>query len=166
MSSGLATYTAIHVILSLAGIVSGLVVLSGFLSSRQPGGFTPVFLWTTLLTSLTGFGFPFTHVLPSHIVGALSLGVLAIAIFARYGRRLAGGWRWAYVVSAMTALYFNCFVLVVQVFLKVPALKSLAPTQSEPPFVVVQLVVLAAFVMLTIAAAVKFHPAQQRRAAA
>jgi len=162
----LATYTAAHVILSLVGIASGLVVVSGLLSSRRFEQLTQVFLSTTVLTSLTGFGFPFEHVLPSHIVGTLSLAVLALAIFARYGRHLGGIWRAMYVVSAMTALYFNCFVLVVQLFLKVPALKNLAPTQSEAPFVVAQLVVLTAFVLLTAAAAVKFHPQQNRAAAA
>jgi hypothetical protein len=162
----LATYTAVHVILSVVGIASGLVVIFGFLSSRRLEQLTHVFLSTTVLTSLTGFGFPFEHVLPSHIVGALSLAVLAVAIFARYGRRLAGIWRSLYVVSAMTALYFNCFVLVVQLFLKVPTLKNLAPTQSEAPFVVAQFVVLTVFVLLTAAATVKFHPEQNRAAAA
>jgi K+-transporting ATPase A subunit len=107
---------------------------------------------------MTGFGFPVDHVLPSHVVGALSLLVLAIAVFARYGRRMAGAWRWVYAVTAMIAFYFNVFVLVVQLFQKVPALKALAPTQSEPPFAIVQLVVLAVFVTLTFKASIRFRP--------
>ncbi len=156
--STLATYTAVHVIISLIGIVSGLIVAAGLLSSKRLDQWTQLFLSTTALTSITGFGFPVDHLLPSHIVGALSLLVLAIAIFARYGRRMAGAWRWTYAVTAMVALYFNVFVLVVQLFQKVPALKALAPTQSEPPFAVVQLVVLAVFVTLTFKASIRFRP--------
>jgi hypothetical protein len=156
--SALATYTAVHVIISLIGIVSGLIVAAGLLSSKRLDQWTKLFLSTTALTSITGFGFPVDHLLPSHVVGALSLLVLAIAIFARYGRRMAGAWRWTYAVTAMVALYFNVFVLVVQLFQKVPALKALAPTQSEPPFAVVQLVVLAVFVTLTFKASIRFRP--------
>jgi hypothetical protein len=156
--SALATYTAVHVIISLIGIVSGLIVAAGLLSSKRLDQWTQLFLSTTALTSITGFGFPVDHLLPSHIVGALSLLVLAIAIFARYGRRMAGAWRWTYAVTAMVALYFNVFVLVVQLFQKVPALKALAPTQSEPPFAIVQLVVLAVFVTLTFKASIRFRP--------
>jgi len=155
----LATYTAAHVVISLIGIVSGLFVAAGLLSSKRLERTTQVFLSTTALTSITGFGFPVDHLLPSHIVGALSLLVLAIAIVARYGGRMAGTWRWIYAVTATIALYFNVFVLVVQLFQKVPALKALAPTQSEPPFAAVQLVVLAAFVALTVMAAIRFKPA-------
>jgi hypothetical protein len=162
----LATYTDVHVVISLVGIVSGLFVAAGLLSSKRLDGMTLVFLTTTALTSITGFGFPFEHILPSHIVGALSLLVLAIAIVARYGRRMAGAWRWIYAVTAMIALYFNVFVLVVQSFQKVPALKALAPTQSEPPFAVVQLVVLVAFVALTVTASIKFKPASTATARA
>jgi hypothetical protein len=154
----LATYTAVHVIISLIGIVSGLIVAAGLLSSKRLDQWTQLFLSTTALTSITGFGFPVDHLLPSHIVGALSLLVLAIAVFARYGRRMAGAWRWTYAVTAMVALYFNVFVLVVQLFRKVPALKALAPTQSEPPFAITQLVVLAVFVTLTFKASVRFRP--------
>jgi hypothetical protein len=157
--SALAMYTAVHVIISLIGIVSGLIVAAGLLSAKRLDQWTQLFLSTTALTSITGFGFPVDHLLPSHVVGALSLLVLAIATGARYGRRLAGAWRWIYAVTAMIALYFNVFVLVVQLFQKVPALKALAPTQSEPPFAVVQLVVLAAFAALTVTAAIKFKPA-------
>jgi hypothetical protein len=162
----LATYTAVHVIISLIGIVSGLFVAAGLLSSKRLDQMTQVFLSTTVLTSITGFGFPVDHLLPSHIVGALSLVALAIAILARYGRRMTGAWRRIYVVTAMIALYFNVFVLVVQLFQKVPALKALAPTQSEPPFAAVQLVVLAAFVALTVTASIKFKPASTATARA
>ena len=154
----LATYTAVHVVVSLIGIVSGLVVLAGLLTSRRFEPATQVFLSTTVLTSLTAFGFPFDHLLPSHIVALLSLVILAVAIYARYGGKLAGPWRRTYAVTAVLALYFNVFVLVVQSFRRVPALKELAPTQSEPPFAIAQLTVLVIFVALTVAAAVRFRP--------
>jgi len=154
----LSTFTAVHVIISLIGIVSGFIVLSGFLSAKRLNGLTALFLLTTVLTSVTGFGFPFDHLLPSHKVGIISLVVLAIAILARYSFHMAGKWRWIYVVTAMIALYLNVFVLVVQSFEKVPSLKAMAPTQSEPPFLVAQLVVLALFIVLTIFAVKKFHP--------
>jgi|SRR5947207_5289282 len=158
----LATYTAVHVIISVIGIASGLVVAVGYLSGKRFEQATRVFLSATALTSLTGFGFPFTHLLPSHIVGVLSLVVLAVAIFARYGKRLAGAWRWGYVVAATLALYFNVFVLIVQSFLKVPALKTLAPTQTEPPFAIAQLVALAIFAVLGAAGVKTFHPEKTR----
>lgn len=152
-----ATYTFLHVLISLVGIGSGLIVMFGFLTGRQLNRMTVIFLVTTVLTSATGFGFPFDHLLPSHIVGIISLVVLAVAIPARYVFHLAGAWRWIYVVTAAVALYLNIFVLIVQLFEKVPALKALAPTQKEPPFLVVQLVVMAIFVALTIVAAKRFH---------
>ena len=152
------TFTLVHVIISLIGIVSGLIVLFGLLSAKRLNGLTALFLLTTVLTSVTGFGFPFEHLLPSHKVGIISLVVLAIAILARYSFHMAGSWCWIYVVTAMIALYLNIFVLVVQSFEKVPALKAMAPTQSEPPFLVAQLVVLALFIVLTIFAVKKFHP--------
>jgi hypothetical protein len=152
-----ATYTFWHVVISLVGIGSGLVVVFGFLAGKRLNGLNTLFLVTTVLTSVTGFGFPFEHLLPSHKVGILSLVILAVAIPARYLFHLAGSWRWIYVVTASTALYFNVFVLVVQLFEKVPALKTLAPTQKEPPFLVTQLVVLLTFVGLTIFAAKRFH---------
>ena len=148
MSFDLATYTLVHVVISLVGIGSGLVVLLGLLAGKRLNLSTALFLVTTAATSITGYGFPFTHLLPSHVVGAISLVVLAVAIYARYARHLAGAWRATYVICAVAALYFNVFVLVVQAFLKVPALHSLAPTQSEPPFAVAQLVVLALFLLL------------------
>lgn len=158
LGMSLATFTLVHVIISLVGIVSGLIVLFGMLSAKRLDAWTALFLLTTVLTSVTGFGFPFTHLLPSHKVGIISLVVLAIAILARYSFHMVGKWRWIYVVTAMIALYLNVFVLVVQSFEKVPALRAMAPTQSEPPFLAAQLVVLAIFVVLTIFTVKKFHP--------
>ncbi len=157
LGMSLSTYTLIHVIISLAGIGSGFIVMYGLLNSKRLDGWTAIFLTTTVLTSVTGFLFPFEKLLPSHILGGMSLVVLAIAIWARYGGRLAGASRWIYVVTAALALYFNCFVAVVQGFAKIPALHALAPTQKEPPFLVAQLVVLALFVWLTILASRRFH---------
>jgi hypothetical protein len=157
MIFSLATLTLVHVAISLAGIGSGLVVALGLLSGTRLDGWTAVFLATTVATSVTGFGFPFDHLLPSHIVACISLVVLAAAIFARYGRQLAGPWRRVYVIAAITALYLNVFVLVVQLFRRVPALEALAPTQSEPPFAVAQFAVLALFVALGVFAAIRFR---------
>ena len=148
----MATLTIVHVALSLAGIVSGLVVLARFLTARTLDGWNHVFLATTVLTSATGFVFPFQRLLPSHVVGMLSLVILAAALFAVYARRLAGVWKRTYIVCAMLALYFNVFVLVVQSFMKVPALHGLAPTQTEPPFVIAQVAVLVLFVAAGVAA--------------
>jgi hypothetical protein len=152
-----ATYTLTHVLISLVGIASGLVVLFGLIGGKRLDGMTALFLTTTVLTSLTGFGFPNDHITPGIKVSILSLVVLAIAIVARYALHLAGGWRTAYVITAMIALYFNCFVLVVQSFEKISALKALAPTQKEPPFAIAQGIVLVAFVVLTIYAVKGFR---------
>jgi hypothetical protein len=156
-----ATYTFLHVLISLIGIGSGLVVVYGFLTRRRFDRITALFLITTVLTSVTGFGFPFEHLLPSHKVGIISLIVLAIAISARYAFHLSRAWRWIYVVTASTALYLNVFVLVVQLFRKVPALTAIAPTQTEPPFLVVQIIVLAIYIALTVLGVKKFRVAQQ-----
>src|SRR5258708_34620006 len=145
LGMSLATYTILHVLISLIGIGSGLIVMFGLLKGKRFDTLTLVFLATTALTSITGFGFPFEHLLPSHIVGIISLLVLAIAMPARYLLHLAGGWRTTYVVSASIALYLNVFCLIAQLFLKVPALKALAPTGKEPPFLVAQLSVMAVF---------------------
>ena len=153
----LATYTLIHTLISLAGIASGFVVMFGLLAGNRMNAWTAIFLVTTVATSVTGFGFPFHKLLPPHIVGIISLVILAVAIAARYAFHLAGAWRWIYVVTAAIAQYFNCFVLVVQAFQKVPVLKALAPTQKEPPFVVAQLAVLLLFVVLTTLATRKFR---------
>lgn len=151
------TFTLVHVIISLIAIVSGLIVLFGMIAGKSLNALTALFLATTVLTSVTGFGFPFVHVTPGIVVGVISLLVLAIALFARYGRHLAAGWRRTYVITASIALYLNCFVLVVQSFRNVPALKALAPTQREPPFAIAQLVVLVLFVLLTVKAAKNFR---------
>jgi hypothetical protein len=151
------TFTLVHVLLSLLGIGSGLVVIFGLLTGKRLDGWTALFLVTTVATSVTGFGFPFDHLLPSHKVGILSLVVLTVAILARYVFHLRGAWSRIYAISAVVALYFNVFVLVVQAFLKVPALKALAPKQTEPPFLIAQLVVLVIFIVITILAAKRFR---------
>jgi len=157
MILGMTTFTFVHVVISLAGILSGLVVLFGLIAGKTPHGWTALFLITTVATSVTGFMFPFHKLLPSHVVGAISLVVLAIAILARYSRHLSGGWRRTYVISAVIALYLNVFVLIVQLFEKVPALNAMAPTQSELPFKITQVVVMALFVVLGIFAAKGFR---------
>jgi len=157
----LTIYTIIHVVISLVGIASGFVVMYGLFNGRQLDGWTRLFLVTTVATSVTGFGFPVHQFLPSHGVGILSLIVLTLAILARYTFHLAGAWRRVYVVGAAVALYLNVFVGIVQAFQKVPALKAMAPTQSELPFKLTQLVVITLFVGLTIVAAKRFriaHP--------
>lgn len=164
------TFTFVHVAISLVGILSGLVVAFGLLGAKRLDGWTAVFLASTVATSVTGFFFPFKGITPGIVVGVLSLVVLAIAIDARYRRQLAGGWRRTYVISAIIALYFNVFVLIVQLFEKVPTLKALAPTQKEPPFAVTQVIVMALFIVLGIAAAKRFRdnaaPVPIRRARA
>ncbi len=151
------TLTIVHVAISLIGILSGLVVMFGLLVAQKLNAWIALFLISTVLTSVTGFFFPFHGVTPAIVVGIISLVLLAVAILARYARHLAGHWRRIYVVTAMTALYLNVFVLVVQLFQKVPVLKALAPTQSEPPFAVTQLVVLVLFILFTIIAAIRFR---------
>lgn len=158
MILGLQPFTFAHVLISLVGIVSGFVVLFGLLTAKRLEGWTGLFLVTTVATSVTGFGFPIDIILPSHIVGIISLVVLAIAIIARYAFHLSGFWRSVYVIGAGIALYLNVFVLIVQLFRKVPALNALAPTQSEPPFAFAQGAVLVVFVVLVILAVIRFHP--------
>src|ERR1700680_3022719 len=153
------TFTLVHVLISLAGIVSGFIVVYGLLTGKRLDGWTATFLATTVLTSVTGFLFPFEHILPSHIVGVISLVVLALALVARYVRHMEGSWRSIYVVCAMLALYLNVFVAVVQSFLKIPPVHALAPTQKEPPFLVAQLGVMAIFVFIGILAVKKFRVA-------
>jgi len=152
----LSLFTFVHVLLSLAGIGAGFVVLFGMLTAKRFDGWTRLFLWTTLATSATGFFFPLHRLLPSHIVGIVSLVVLAIAIRAHSRLQLPGAWRRTYVVTAVIALYLNVFVLIAQLFMKVPPLKALAPTQSEPPFQVTQLAVLVLFIVLGTLAVKKF----------
>jgi len=162
LGMSIATFTAMHVVISLIGIAAGLIVVVGILSASRLPGWTALFLVTTVLTSVTGFFIPAAHVLPSHIVGVISLVVLAVTIVALYVQRFAGSWRWIYVTGAVLALYLNVFVGVIQAFLKVPVLSRLATTQSEPPFLVAQLMVLALFVVLGILAVMKFRPAVSR----
>jgi hypothetical protein len=153
------TFTVMHVVLSLIGIFSGMVVLFGMLSANRLTGWTALFVASTVSTSVTGFFFHSEHFGPPHVVGVVSLVVLAVAILGLYVYRLVGPWRWIYVGGAVLALYLNVFVGVVQAFEKVPFLSRLAPTQSEPPFLVAQLIVMAIFVVLGLLAAMRFRPA-------
>ena len=164
MIFGLTTFTLVHVLLSLIGIFSGFIVMFGLLAAKPLDGWTAVFLATTVLTSVTGFFFPYHGFLPSHALGIISLVLLPVAIFARYGRHLAGPWRRTYVITAMMALYLNVFVLIVQAFRKVPALNALAPTQTEAAFKITQLAVLAIFVVLTVVTTIRFHEETVRTA--
>jgi hypothetical protein len=169
-----ASFTQLHVIISLIAIISGIVVLWGMLNLRRMPGMTALFLITTVLTSLTGFLFPTPadapRVIgsfdPAKIIGLISLIVLALAIIGLYTYRLAGAWRGTYVVCSIIALYFNCFVLVVQTFQKVPFFQALAPTQKEPPFGVAQAALLILFIGLGIAAFRRFKPATRISAVA
>ena len=154
--------TLIHVLLSLVGIVTGFIVLAGMFDSRRLESWTVIFLITTVATSVTGFLFPFTQLLPSHIFGIISLIVLAIASAARYSFRLKDSWRWIYVATALVALYLNVFVLVVQAFLKVPGLKDLAPTQSEAPFLLAAAMLAVAGALVTWLAAKPQEAVAQR----
>jgi len=154
----LSTFTMVHVLISLVGIVSGFIVLFGLLTGRSLDRVTIVFLASTVLTSATGFLFLFEKLLPSHVVGIISLLVLAVAVAARYAFHLARAWRWIYAVTATLALYFNVFVLIAQSFQKIPALKAMAPTQTEPAFKIAQLLALAIFVALGTMAVKRFRP--------
>jgi hypothetical protein len=151
-------YTIIHTLISLIAIFSGIVVLFGMIAGRRLDGWTKWFLITALATTITGFFFPFHGFTPAIGLGIISLPFLAITIFARYSKHLAGAWRWIYGVGAVICLYFNLFVLVVQSFEKVPALHALAPTQTESPFKLTQLIVLTASMLLGIVAVIRFHP--------
>ncbi len=148
MIFSLPTFTLIHVLLSLVGIVAGLVVVGGLMAGKRFDGWNVIYLVTTVLTNVTGFLFPFRVLMPSHILGGLSLVILPVAIAARYWKHLASGWRGVFIVTTVVALYFNVFVLVAQLFAKVPGLIALAPTQKEPPFGLTQLLVLVVFVAL------------------
>lgn len=159
LGMSLETFTIFHVLISLIGILSGFVILYGLLGGKRLDGWTGLFLTTTVLTNVTGFGFPFDHLLPSHKVAIISLVVLAVAIAALYAFHLRGAWRGIYAVGATLALYLNVFVLVVQLFEKAPALHALAPTGTEPAFLFSQLVVLAAFLALGTLATKRFRSA-------
>jgi hypothetical protein len=151
-------FTLLHVIITLVAIGSGLVAVGGMFASHRLPGTTALFLFTTVLTSVTGFLFPFHGFTPALGVGIVSCVILAIALFAFYGKHLVGAWRWIYVITAIASLYLNVFVLVVQSFMKVPALAALAPTQSEPPFAITQVAVLVTFILIGLIAGVKFRP--------
>src|SRR6476660_1572605 len=161
LGMSLATFTLLHVIISLIAIAAGLVVMFGMLGSRPQPGLTAIFLLFTILTSVTGFLFPFTQLLPSHMIGILSLVLLAIACVALYVMKLSGPWRWIYVLTALISLYLNVFVLVIQSFLKIPVLSAVAPGNppAGPVFAVVQGIVLLFFVLVIIGAWRRFKPA-------
>ena len=160
LGMSLSTFTMVHVVISLIAIVLGIIVMFGLLGSNRMPGLTAIFLLFTILTSATGFLFPFEKLLPSHMIGILSLVLLAIACIALYGMKLSGSWRWIYVVTAMISLYLNIFVLIIQGFLKMPALHALAPGNPPggPIFAVAQGVVLVFFVIATIGAVRRFRP--------
>ncbi len=164
--SGLALLTAIHTAISLVGIASGLVVLAAMLRGQDLRGWTALFLITTVLTSVTGFFFPFTRLLPSHVVGVVSLVILAVVLWARYRRAMQGRWAQVFIIGSVVALWLNVFVLVAQLFAKVPALHALAPTQSEPPFGIAQVAVLAVFIALGVRAVQRNRTAVARPGAA
>lgn len=151
-------YTIIHTLISLVAILTGFAVLFGLLTGNRIDGWTKWFLISAVATTVTGFFFPFHGITPAIKLGIISSVVLVITIYARYAKHLAGTWRWIYVVGASVTLYFNVFVGIVQSFEKIPALKAMAPTQSEPPFKLTQLVVLALFVILTLVAVIRFRP--------
>ena len=151
-------FTILHTAISLLAIASGFIVLAGMLRALRLPGWTALFLATTVLTSVTGFMFPLNGFTPAIVLGLISMVILAIALAALYAKRLNGSWRWIYAVTALVALYLNVFVLVVQLFQKVPVLQALAPTQSEPPFQITQGVVLALFILLGAVAVAKFRP--------
>ena len=160
LGMSLSAFTTLHVVISLIAIASGIIVMFGLLGSSRMPGLTAIFLLFTILTSATGFLFPFEKLLPSHVVGILSLVLLAIACLALYVMKLSGPWRWVYVLTALASLYFNVFVLVIQSFLKVPALTALAPGNppSGPVFAVVQGIVLLFFVVMIIGAMRRYRP--------
>ena len=160
LGMSLSAFTTVHVIISLIAIISGIIVMFGLLGSNRRSGMTAIFLLFTILTSVTGFLFPFEKLLPSHMIGILSLVLLAIACISLYVMKLSGPWRSIYIVTAMTSLYLNVFVLIIQAFLKVPALHALAPSvpPSEPPFAIIQGIVLLFFVLVIIGAVRRFRP--------
>ena len=158
------TFVQVHVVISLIGIIAGLIVMFGMLGSKRQPGLTAIFLLTTILTSATGFLLPplvSDKLLPSHMIGGLSLLLLAIACIALYAMNLRGAWRWIYALTALVSLYLNVFVLIIQSFLKVPALHMLAPSvpPAEPPFAIVQGIVLVFFVIVITGVIRRYRPA-------
>ncbi|MEX2155354.1 MAG: hypothetical protein WD773_00805 [Gemmatimonadales bacterium] len=159
MVFGITTFTLIHVILSLVGIVAGLVLAGALVAGARPARWATIFLVTTVLTNVTGFGFPDLAFGPSHVVAIVSLVVLAAVIAAHYVKHFPGRWRATYAAGVVVATYLNVFVLVNQLFRRIPALIVAAPTQSEPPFALTQILVLALFVWLGVAAVKGFRAA-------
>ena len=159
MILGLPPLVFIHTLISLVGIVLGFIVMKGLFANDRMDSMTGWFLAMTILTSATGFILPANKIMPSHIVGVISLVILAVACYARYSKRMAGGWRVTWLTTAIMAQWFNCFVLVAQLFLKVPALHELAPEGNEPPFAIAQGVVLLAFIAAGVVSLKKFRPA-------
>jgi hypothetical protein len=160
LGMSLATFTLVHVIISLIAIVAGVIVMFGMLGANKLPGLTAIFLLFTILTSATGFLFPFEQLLPSHMIGILSLVLLAVACLALYAMKLSGVWRPIYVVTALASLYLNVFVLIIQSFLKVPALHAVAPGNppAGPAFAVVQGIVLLFFIIVTVGAWRRYKP--------
>jgi hypothetical protein len=155
-------YTIIHTLISLIAIFTGVVVVFGMFASNRLVGWTKWFLITAVATTITGFFFPFHGITPAFGLGIISLPFLAITIFARYSKHLASAWRWLYVIGAVICLYFNLFVLVVQLFEKIPSLHALAPTQTESPFKLTQLIILVASILLCVVALFRFRPEPAR----
>jgi hypothetical protein len=157
----LSAFTTLHVIISLIAIVAGLIVMFGMLGPNRQPGLTAIFLLFTILTSVTGFMFPFGGVTPGILIGILSCILLTIACIALYAMHLAGAWRWIYLVTALVSLYLNVFVLVIQSFLKIPALHEIAPGNppAGPVFAVIQGIVLVFFVVMIVRVWRRFHPA-------
>jgi hypothetical protein len=158
LAMSIGAFTLLHVTISLVAIGSGLIVVGGMFASHRLPVTTALFLFTTALTSVTGFLFPIHGFTPALLVGVLACLILAIALFALYKEHLVGAWRWIFVITAVASLYLNIFVLVAQSFVKVSALNTLAPTQSEPPFAITQAVVLAIFILIVLIAVIKFRP--------
>jgi hypothetical protein len=157
---GMPPLTLVHVIISLIGIASGFIVMFGMFAGKRLDGWTAIFLVLTILTSVTGFVFfPFEKITPGIILGVLSLVLLAVAVYARYPAKMAGGWRSAYVVTAILAQWFNVFVLIAQIFQKVPAAKALAPTPNAPAFLIIQTIVMVIFIVLIVMTVKKFRTA-------
>lgn len=158
----MSSFTLMHVVLSMAGIGTGFIVMFGLLAGKRLDGWTMIFILTTMATCVTGFLFPFERLFPSHVLGLSSLLVVVVVIWARYWFQLEGAARWIFVVGVAIALYLNVFVAIVQAFRKVPSLNAMAPTQTEKPFIIAQLVNLGIFVVLAILAAKRFRVDQRR----
>jgi hypothetical protein len=157
-------FTVLHVVITLVAIGSGLIVVGGIFASHKLPVTTALFLFTTALTSVTGFLFPIHGFTPALGVGIVACVILAVALFALYKEHLVGAWRWIYVITAIVSLYLNVFVLVAQSFMKVAALNALAPTQSEPPFAITQAAILVIFILIGLIAAANFRPVTAVRA--